>query len=56
MPRGFEAEAVNPKVDGSSPKKGIAVLSDESGGAKAFTCVIGQYLAYDLHDYYGIFS
>jgi len=29
----FEAEAVNPLVDGSSPKMGISVPSGESGGA-----------------------
>jgi len=37
LPCGFEADAVNSKVDGSSPKKGTIVLSDESGGAKNLT-------------------
>ena len=52
---GFEADAVNSKVDGSSPKKGIIVLSDESGGAKNSTGVLEPNCPYGLYGYQGIF-
>ena len=48
---GFEADAVNSKVDGSSPKKGIIVLSDESGGARNFTGVLEPNCPYGLQGY-----